>query len=192
MSNNIEIEGKILVTEDEFNKLLKHFNRTEEDKVMQTNHYIDSSEQILRRFGFALRIRERNGEYVLTLKTPLSEGLLEKNQNISKDVYKEFKYENTFPEGNIKDFLAMIGIEVKDLSILTSLKTERYDVKYQEGLLSLDKSTYNDIIDYEVELEETSLQHAHENLKTICEQVGIQYRLNELSKQARAMNSLKK
>ena len=31
-----------------------------------------------------------------------------------------------------------------------------------------------------------------ENLKTICEQVGIQYRLNELSKQARAMNSLKK
>ena len=31
-----------------------------------------------------------------------------------------------------------------------------------------------------------------ENLKAICEQVGIQYRLNELSKQARAMNSLKK
>ena len=60
--------------------------------------------------------------------------------------------------------------------------------------LNLDyyKSTYNDIVDYEVELEETSLQHAHENLKAICEQVGIQYRLNELSKQARAMNSLKK
>ena len=191
MHSNIEIEAKVLLQKEQYDQVVSYLHLERYKKITQTNHYIDSTSRVLRDNDFALRVREKD-DFVLTLKTPLSEGLLEKNQNISKDVYKEFKYENTFPEGNIKDFLAMIGIEVKDLSILTSLKTERYDVKYQDGLLSLDKSTYNDIVDYEVELEETSLQHAHENLKAICEQVGIQYRLNELSKQARAMNSLKK
>ena len=59
MSNNIEIEGKILVTETEFESLLKYFKRTDEDKIVQINHYIDSQDQQLRKLGFALRIREK-------------------------------------------------------------------------------------------------------------------------------------
>lgn len=189
MSNNIEIEGKILVTETEFESLLKYFKRTDEDKIVQINHYIDSQDQQLRKLGFALRIREKINHYVLTLKTPLSEGLLEKDQDISKEVYKSFKYENKFPDGSIKNFLLMLGLNVDSLSIVTSLKTERYDIDYNGGLLSLDKNTYNNIIDYEVELEETSLERAQANLKEICEKVNIEYKINHLSKQARAMNS---
>ena len=130
MSNNIEIEGKILVTETEFESLLKYFKRTDEDKIVQINHYIDSQDQQLRKLGFALRIREKINRYVLTLKTPLSEGLLEKDQDISKEVYKSFKYENKFPDGSIKNFLLMLGLNVDSLSIVTSLKTERYDIDY--------------------------------------------------------------
>ena len=140
MSNNIEIEGKILVTETEFESLLKYFKRTDEDKIVQINHYIDSQDQQLRKLGFALRIREKINRYVLTLKTPLSEGLLEKDQDISKEVYKSFKYENKFPDGSIKNFLLMLGLNVDSLSIVTSLKTERYDIDYNGGLLSLDKN----------------------------------------------------
>ena len=189
MSNNIEIEGKILVTETEFESLLKYFKRTDEDKIVQINHYIDSQDQQLRKLGFALRIREKINRYVLTLKTPLSEGLLEKDQDISKEVYKSFKYENKFPDGSIKNFLLMLGLNVDSLSIVTSLKTERYDIDYNGGLLSLDKNTYNNIVDYEVELEETSFERAKANLKERFEKVNIEYRINHLSKQARAMNS---
>ena len=83
----------------------------------------------------------------------------------------------------------MLGLNVDSLSIVTSLKTERYDIDYNGGLLSLDKNTYNNIVDYEVELEETSLERAQANLKELCEKVNIEYKINHLSKQARAMNS---
>lgn len=191
MSNNIEIEAKILVNEKDFNKLLKHFNVKEEDKIIQTNHYIDSNNRDLKRFGFALRIREKKNEYEFTLKAPLSEGLLEKSEFINKEDYDAFKKDNIFPNGNLKNFLEMVGIKTDTLKILTSLTTERYDIQYgKDSLLSLDKSTYNGHTDYEIEMEDTAIAIAEQNLKDICEAAQIKYVPNTKSKQARAMETM--
>ena len=194
MSNNIEIEGKILVTETEFESLLKYFKRTDEDKIVQINHYIDSQDQQLRKLGFALRIREKINRYVLTLKTPLSEGLLEKDQIITKEAYLNFKNNNVFPEGSLKEFISMLGINIEELSILAHLRTLRKecDDGNPETTFNIDKNTYNKIVDYELELEGNNLTKAKELLKQICIDNDIEYKDNLVSKQSRAMSTIKK
>ncbi len=188
MSNNIEIEAKMLVNEDEYKKLLKHFNVSTNEVIVQTNHYIDSEDHELRKLGFALRIREKKDEFELTLKTPLSEGLLEKNEIITRNDYLTFKERDVFPNGSIRNFLLMLGIKVFNLKIQASLTTERFNVQYgPDSLLSIDKNIYGDKIDYEVEMEDTGLENAQNNLKDICNETNIEYRQNPFSKQARAM-----
>lgn len=191
MSTNIEIESKVLLTKDDFEKVLDALRADRYKRIKQVNHYIDSEDQVLRRLGCALRIREKD-DFVLTLKTPLSEGLLEKSQTISWRQYDRLAKNNTFPDGDIKNFLEILGIKIEDLKILTSLTTDRIEIPYKEGLLSLDTNVYSGNTDYELEMEQTSIQYAEECLQEICALANVPCVFNTFSKQARAMNALKK
>ena len=191
MSTNIEIESKVLLTKDDFEKVLDALRADRYKRIKQVNHYIDSEDQALRRLGCALRIREKD-DFVLTLKTPLSEGLLEKSQTISWRQYDRLAKNNIFPDGDIKNFLEILGIKIEDLKILTSLTTDRIEIPYKEGLLSLDTNVYSGNTDYELEMEQTSIQYAEECLQEICALANVPCVFNTFSKQARAMNALKK
>lgn len=191
MSTNIEIESKVLLTKDDFEKVLDALRADRYKRIKQVNHYIDSEDQALRRLGCALRIREKD-DFVLTLKTPLSEGLLEKSQTISWRQYDRLAKNNTFPDGDIKNFLEILGIKIEELKILTSLTTDRIEIPYKEGLLSLDTNVYSGNTDYELEMEQTSIQYAEECLQEICALANVPCVFNTFSKQARAMNALKK
>jgi uncharacterized protein YjbK len=190
MSTNIEIEAKILVTEDEFNQLKKLLSVEEKLKVTQTNYYIDDTKGSLRQYGFALRIRELNQTYTLTLKSPMAEGTLEKNQQIPEKIYRAFKVDGIFPPGLIQDFLEMFGFDTKQLKIITFLTTDRYETTYQGRHVCLDKNQYHGITDYEIESEESSLKNAADTLKLLCEAAQISYRANQVSKYARAIKTL--
>ena len=191
MSTNIEIESKVLLTKDDFEKVLDALRADRYKRIKQVNHYIDSEDQALRRLGCALRIREKD-DFVLTLKTPLSEGLLEKSQTISWRQYDRLAKNNIFPDGDIKNFLEILGIKIEELKILTSLTTDRIEIPYKEGLLSLDTNVYSGNTDYELEMEQTSIQYAEECLQEICALANVPCVFNTFSKQARAMNALKK
>ena len=193
MASNIEIEAKVLLNEKEYIQVIEKLQLDKYRKIKQTNYYIDTTKFDIRKNGFALRVREKNQEFELTLKTPLSEGLLEKNERISWRDFEELQYKNIFPEGGIKKFLAILGIDVNDLKIITSLSTERIDVEYPNMKLDVDKNQYGDNIDYEIEVESTSLSGAKESLKKILNECGItSFSYNEISKQARALRALKK
>ena len=191
MSTNIEIESKVLLTKDDFEKVLDALRADRYKRIKQVNHYIDSEDQVLRRLGCALRIREKD-DFVLTLKAPLSEGLLEKSQTISWRQYDRLAKNNIFPDGDIKNFLEILGIKIEDLKILTSLTTDRIEIPYKEGLLSLDTNVYSGNTDYELEMEQPSIQYAEECLQEICALANVPCVFNTFSKQARAMNALKK
>ena len=72
MGSNIEIEAKVLVSKEEYNQVIKNLHLDTYYKFKQTNYYIDSDEYDIKKNGFALRVREKNQEFELTLKTPLS------------------------------------------------------------------------------------------------------------------------
>ena len=191
MSTNIEIEAKILVNEKEFNQLKTLLDLSEKHKVTQTNYYVDDTKGSLRSYGFALRIRELNQSYTLTLKSPMAEGTLEKNQQINQASYLKLKNDRQFPEGLIKDFLEMFGFDTTQLTIITYLTTDRYETTFEGRNVCLDKNQYHGLVDYEVESEESSLKNAAETLKLLCEKAGIEYKPNQISKYARAIKTLK-
>lgn len=188
MSNAIEIEAKALVSQDDYRKLAKLF--PDSPRYTQTNHYIDSDERILFKEGIALRIREKNDQYELTLKTPLSQGLLEKNCVITKQQFDDFKEKGVFPKGDTSRFLTMLDIDIATLKILTSLTTDRIDVEYKGGLLSIDRNCYSGKTDYEVEFEYNNLGGAKKVLSDLFEENGIAYTFTKASKTRRAMEAL--
>ena len=86
MSNAIEIEAKALVGPADYEKLRSLYR--DYPSYTQTNYYVDDDSFLLRKEGFALRVREKEGLYEMTLKTPLSQGLLEKNCTWSKATFE--------------------------------------------------------------------------------------------------------
>ena len=190
MSNAIEIEAKVLVSQDDYRKLLKLF--PDHPRYIQTNYYIDSEERILAKSGIALRIREKNGQFDMTLKTPLSQGLLEKNAPLSVNEFCAFRDFNEFPKCDIKRFLTMLDFEVADLKILTSLTTERVDVDYEGGLLSFDRNSYSGKIDYEVEFEYNNMEGAEAILGELLNKNGVPCEFSSQRKAARAMAAISK
>ena len=190
MSNAIEIEAKILISQDDYRKLTKLF--PECPRYIQTNYYIDSENRILNKEGIALRIRQKTDRFELTLKTPLSQGLLEKNCVITKDQFNDFRNKGIFPKGDTSRFLTMLDIDLDSLKILTSLTTERIDVEYKGGLLSIDRNVYSDITDYEVEFEYNNLEGAKTILSELLAEHGIkEFTFSKSSKTRRAMEALK-
>ncbi len=190
MSNAIEIEAKSLVSQEDYRKLAKLF--AEYPRYMQTNYYIDSEDRVLAKSGIALRIREKGDRYELTLKTPLSEGLLEKNVAISLAQFEDFKSKGIFPKGDTSRFLTMLDFDVASLKILTSLTTDRIDVEYEGGLLSIDRNVYSGTTDYEVEFEYNNLEGAKAIMTRLFQENQIPVAFSSTSKTRRAMQALEK
>ncbi len=196
MQSNIEIEAKVLLSEEEFKAVINYLHLERYKKIKQINHYIDTPNRDLKEGDIALRVRETDNDFILTLKTPLSEGLLEKNQTLSWREYSELEENAVFPNGDIKNFLEICGFNVRDLRVLANLTTYRIELEYDEGLLCLDENTYgnnNEFIDYELELECNSIKGAEILAKKVLNEAGINsFKFNTHSKQARAIAAISK
>jgi len=192
MATNIEIEAKALINEQEYNNLIEALSDADFTVFDQTNYYIETKNFDLKKLGLGLRVRDVNGKYILTLKAPMSEGLLEKEVTISDEQFQLFEKKNIFPECSLKDFIIMLGFEIKKLKILAKLRTHRMQIELDEGkhILCVDKNEYNNLVDYELELEGNSLGKAKTRLEQFCIEHEIDYKDNPRSKQTRALESL--
>lgn len=179
MSQNIEIEFKNLLTEEEFTLLKKHLNMDESLFITQVNHYFDTENFTLKGHGCALRIREKNGSFELTLKQPHPEGLLETNQIISEVEAKSVLGKNAFINGPVKEAILKLGIEPEELSYFGSLTTNRAEKEYKGGLVVLDYSTYLNQFDYEVEYEVKDFQQGKKIFENLLRELHIPIRQTE-------------
>ena len=189
MATSIEIEAKALLTKKDYNKVLKHFKLDVVDGYIQKNYYIDTENKDLRKLGLSLRVRRLNG-YVIYFKLPMAEGLLEKTQTLSREQFEDFETHGKFPEGDISDFIESLYISPSDLKIIATLTTLRIEQEYEDLTLAIDENRYGELQDFELEMEATSMKKAQYLLKKVCEEVGIDYKENLVSKQKRAMDAL--
>ena len=184
-SNNIEIEAKILLSKKDYQKLLSSISFNDQIKK-QENFFLDSQTRELKKYNIMIRLRHRDG-YKLTLKAPLSEGLLEKNQKVEEKDALALIERNVFPKGEIYDFLEMLHININKLRILASLATERQESSYEGYPINISKNTYGDKVDYELEADSDSKQKSEEIIKSICSKYDIKFELNTRSKENRAI-----
>lgn len=155
VAQEIEIEYKNLLTEEEYNHLLTHLPFTNSIQT-QTNHYFETKDFSLKKNGCALRIREKNGQYKLTLKEPHSTGLLETHDHLIHEEANQWMNDSPIPKPHTMAQLMKKGIAVEELHYYGSLITERNEIEYHDIVLVLDYSTYNGVTDYELELEASS------------------------------------
>ena len=189
MANNyIEIESKALISKANYEKLLHNLKLDEKTKI-QKNYYLDSNSRVLKKYGIMVRLREREGMVKLTMKAPLSEGLLEKNQNLTEAEFNALVKSNIFPRGEIYDFLDVLHISPNDLVILAELTTERREMTYNDTKVNISKNTYGDKVDYEIECDSDSKTKSDNNLRELLSSYDIECVFNHLSKETRAVNS---
>lgn len=173
MAQEIEIEYKNLLTDVEFKHLLRSFPFPKPG-TWQTNFYFETKDFSLKEKGAALRIRKKAGKYVLTLKEPHPDGLLESHDPLTKNEASAWIDDGNFIEkSQVGKQLELLGIKLKDLVYYGKLETERYETNYQGTLVVLDYSIYNGTSDYELEIEAGSKQDGLNMLRLIIDKYGI-------------------
>lgn len=154
MNQEIEIEFKNLVDEQEFMRLCDAFFIQPSDFNKQVNYYFETPSFGIKAAGAALRIRFKNNKYVLTLKEPYEDDLLETHQPLSSGTAEALiNGKVTLPDGNVKEQLLKLHIPVNALLCLGSLTTFRAIASYQDGEMMLDRSLYFGVEDFECEYE---------------------------------------
>lgn len=187
MQTHLEIEFKILLTKDIFNKILKDYQDQVIEQYEQTNYYL--MHPSLDKNQYMLRIRKKKGQFELTLKEPKAQGNLETNITLSKEEANDILHKQ-YPKNIIFEKLLDLGITLQDLDSSNYLQTLRSDIKLPFGLLSLDKNTYKDIIDYELELEVTNKKEGEKVFLQLLQKYQLSYEQNCLSKIKRLKQTL--
>lgn len=179
MKQELEIEFKNLLTKEEFHRLASHFSVKEDDFITQENHYFDTPDFSLKNHGTALRIRKKKETYMLTLKQPYHDGLLESHQPLSSQEASRLLDGDTAITGEIAGLIQQLGIDVTRLVYFGTLATKRSQFPYKEGILVLDHSFYLNKDDYELEFEAADFHVGKQQFNDLLEQFRIPMRHTE-------------
>ncbi|MGB8002537.1 MAG: CYTH domain-containing protein, partial [Anaerobacillus sp.] len=166
MSQEVEIEFKNMLTGEEYETLLAAYKINEKEIKTQTNDYFDTKEFHIREKGAALRVRSKNGNLVLTLKEPATEGLLETHQTISNETFRSIQSSGVLPAGEVREQLKRLGVQSL-LVHLGNLTTHRAELQLTTGLLVLDHSEYLDQEDYEMEFEVSDFEKGKRDFESV-------------------------
>ena len=172
LAQEIEIEFKNLLTKEEFERLLVTLDFPEKSQT-QINHYFETKDFRLSKEACALRIREKNGQYQLTLKEPHPEGLLETHDTLTEQEALNWLQGNIIVKEHTKKQLEQLNIQIGNLVYYGSLTTERRQVHYKDVLIVLDYSSYNGHSDYEFELEAPSREIGLQTFNTLLNENSI-------------------
>ena len=180
MINNIEVEYKILVSKENFEKLSNLYPNKTFNK--QVNTYYDTKNNDLRKNHCAMRIREKNNTFMITLKVPANKGHEEFECFVDENSSKMFKI------CEIKNILDNLGI-IDEVIVIGECTTHRAVIKTDKAELCFDINEYNGITDYEIEYEQTCDHDGITEFNKILSQIGLSYTQNCPSKIKRTLES---
>ena len=193
MSREIEYEKRVLINEYQYQKILHFFLDKYSDNrcFKQTNHYFDTPSFDLKSKGIVFRLRKSVKKPAeLTLKIKGLNGDLEINQNLTSKEENCLFNENKIPEGQIKDYLLKRGLLFSSLNLVETLETCRMEAKINDYLIVVDKNTYFDICDYNLEIEAASIKRAESIILKLCDFFGLKYKKDYSSKSSRLFKCL--
>lgn len=178
-----EMEYKSLINESEYEKIEKAYKWDSVKK--QVNYYYASKNDCLAKNRITVRVREKDGTYKIQVK-----------RHINKENALHISEESEFPTDGApyaideKTAFEITGFETGELCKIGSLTTLRHSFMWDKDTeICLDKSTYFDCTDYEIEVEyqnEISPELAEE-LKSL----GVDFQTPVKGKYSRFLKRLK-
>lgn len=177
-----EKEYKSLISEAGFEKIEKSYPW---DSVKnQTNYYYAAKTDCLAKNRITVRIREKDGAYKLQVKRHKNR---ENGLHISEE--SEFSAECAPQTIDEKTAFETIGIETGELQKIGALTTLRHSFMWDEYTeICLDKSTYFDRVDYEIEVEYQN--EMPEKLMAELSDLGVDFSKPVKGKYSRFLNRL--
>ncbi|MFC4353638.1 CYTH domain-containing protein [Chryseomicrobium palamuruense] len=143
MNKHNEIEFKTMLTEAEYEHLIHAYPSP---SYTQKNIYLDTRDGFYQKRKIGCRIRIKNDSYEFTLKEPKTDDITEEtNWPLHKTDFLEFQRTGNFKPDwlDVPTPLVSIG----------EIVTTRSEHPFRSGQLMMDRSTYFDVIDYELEFE---------------------------------------
>ena len=192
MRQEVEIEFKNLLTQQEYEGLKARFFTENSVPVTQENYYFDTKDFSLKKASCALRIRIKEDDAEMTLKTPFEGHHTETTVDMSTEEARELSAEGSFsvPEAIVSVLKQEDILISQDVIKIGQLKTERLEVEKPHVIIVLDKSFYSDKVDYELEIEADSKSAGEAFFFRLLEENAIPRR-NTPNKIARAFNAAK-
>lgn len=169
MSNIVkEFESRVMLTVDEYMNIVSFYMKLypEQHFLQNTNIYFDSDDLYLRKLHITLRVRTINDvKCELTAKIKGENGDQEINDDLSLKQMDALLNNNIFPEGNVKNYLLSLSYPLSSYHQIVTLYNRRLEIKCDDHLLVIDKNNYNDITDYNLEVEtDNSISLAKEKI----------------------------
>lgn len=187
MNEHLEIEYKILLTKEIYEKIVNDYKSAITSIYSQTNFYF--THPLLSKHKMMLRIRKKGNQYELTLKRPYQGHNIETNVALTKQEKDDF-INHLEMHNEIIEILSQYEINYQDLKQEYSLTTIRTDIQLKEGVLSLDKNTYtNHMIDYELEFEVDNKETGYQKFLNIIKPYHLNYSHNCESKFKRVLKN---
>lgn len=191
MAQQFEIEFKNFLTKQQYELLLQKFQVPREAIHRQTNHYFDTSDNLLRDLKSGLRIRQIDSYFECTLKEKSAEHThLETTDEITAEQAEAMLQGKGFFATEVAKRLALHNVPVDTLAVFGSLTTDRVEIPYKEGLLVFDHSYYLQCDDYEVEYESNDVKKGSIIFDKFLHQYGIEKQTTD-KKIARFMKALR-
>lgn len=190
---NMEYEARVMINEEQYFNIKNHYLETHypKEELINENYYFDTEDLKLSNSHKVLRMRKINDQkYELTLKIQEEKGCLEINHPLTSMEKDELLEHGAISSKEIKDKLLSIGIDPSSVRYITNLKTERLEIKINKGLLVIDKNYFRGKIDYNIEVESDSENHAESLLLSIIEPFGVTYEKDYINKARRAIYNL--
>lgn len=178
-----ETELKSIIDEETYTRVKRAFNW--ESVVEQENHYYTDANGILRENRVMVRIRAINGVSKIQVK-------LHKNSGSPLQICEETEYEidgipDTLSAETAKE---ITGMEVGKLFRMGCAVTKRRTLRRGTSELCLDKTTYFDKTDYEVELEYVDKMSADLLIKLMP--LGVAFNKKSIGKFSRFLDEYNK
>ena len=149
MQQAYPVEFKTLLTKAEYVRIYAKFKDNQRD--IQTNHYLDTDRFSLKATDTSLRVREREN-LELTFKRKKGYNIQELHQEITPEEFKILCESGVLPKGDLANEVQNI-IGNQKLENFMSLSTDRICLQYGNGIMYVDKDTYLGFVDFELEYE---------------------------------------
>ena len=192
-----ELEERLMITKEQFLEIEEYIqeNFPHAKTVYQKNRYFDDANKRVEQLQNMLRIRSFKSckEREFTYKVRGNDGDLEYTQGLSHYWFYQITRFSRLPDGPVKNKLLEDGVDVESLKMFVDLYNRRVVAELDDYTLFLDINLYNDISDYDLEIESNiSKQHAKEVILQYCKMFNIEYKDDYKTKIRRVIDSLKK
>lgn len=165
-----EYETRLMITEEQYFFIVTYYMNIQPNKhfLQITNHYYDTDElNLTKEQRMTLRVRIINDvKSELTLKIKGEDGDEEVTDGLSPKEQELLLEQNIFPYGQVRNRLMLLPYPLNKYHRITSLFNRRLEIEFEDHTLVIDKNTYDNEVDYNIEIEsKLGIAHAKELLQ---------------------------